>query len=53
MNDVELSLSLVSRADDLRKNNFDPNNQENFNRTYRTTWILTTGLMQKTKNPEV
>lgn len=53
MNDAKLSLSLVLRADDLRKQNSDPNHQEDFNRTYYTTWVLTTEVMQKTKNPEV
>jgi hypothetical protein len=53
ISDANLTLSFVSKAYDLRKNNSDPNKQEDLNRTYRTTWLLCTGLFQKTKDTEV
>lgn len=53
MSDAKLTLSLVSRAMDLMKNNSDPNKQEDYNRTYCVAWQLTQDIMRKTKDSEI
>ncbi len=52
-NDANITLNLVTKANDFLKENSDPNKQEFYNKAYYETWCLCIGITKKTKDPEV